>query len=176
MDNTGDHDVVEPAPSKGEDALTVLFTQEYGRLLRTAVLLLGDFASGQDVVQEAFIRVSSVVRRQGIEVGIGYLQRTVVNLARSDLRRRMVALRHAPRPAPDAAGADVSALALLEGAQVIAALKTLPRRQREAVVLRYCDDRSEAETADLMGVSAGAVKSYASRGLASLRARMEETS
>jgi RNA polymerase sigma-70 factor (sigma-E family) len=158
------------------DPLAVLFTQHYAQLLRTAVLLLGDFAAGEDVVQEAYIRVSSVVRRSDLTVGVGYLQRTVVNLARSDLRRRVVALRHAPKAMPDAAGADHGALALLESAALLAALKTLPKRQREAVVLRYCCDQSEAETAHLMGVSPGAVKAYASRGLAALRIELEETS
>ena len=164
------------AREDSDAALAALFTQHYAQLLRTAILLLGDLAAAEDAVQEAFIRVSSVVRRKGLTVGVGYLQRTVINLARSDLRRRMVAIRHAPKPMPDPPGADIAALALLESAALLDALKTLSRRQREAVVLRYCDDRSEAETAELMGVSAGAVKAYASRGVATLRARMEETS
>jgi RNA polymerase sigma-70 factor (sigma-E family) len=167
-------DPVDVGDDKSE-ALAVLFTKHYGQLVRTASLLLGDIAAGEDVVQEAFIRVNGVIRRGDMTVGLGYLQRTVVNLARSDLRRRVVALRHAPKPMPDAAGADVAAMVLLQSADLIAALKTLPRRQREAVVLRYCDDQSEADTARLMGVSPGAVKAYASRGMATLRTQLEES-
>ena len=58
---------------------------------------------------------------------------------------------------------------------MIAALHTLPRRQRECLVLRYYADLSEAQIAETMGISAGAVKSHASRGMAAMRARLEET-
>lgn len=155
-------------------ALAILFTQHYPQLLRTALLLLGDRAAAEDVVQEAYIRVDRVLRRQDMTVGAGYLQRTVLNLARSDLRRRVVALRHAPRPMPDTAGADVGAFALIDADNLLAALRTLPRRQREVVVLRYANDMSEADVAALLGISTGAVKAYASRGLASLRTRLED--
>ena len=66
------------------EALARLFTAHYGQLVRTASLLLGDVAAGEDVVQEAFIRVNGVIRRGDLTVGLGYLQRTVVNLARSE--------------------------------------------------------------------------------------------
>jgi RNA polymerase sigma factor (sigma-70 family) len=92
----------------------------------------------------------------------------VVNLARSELRRRLVRLRHAPRPMPDAASAEEGACAAISRQEVIVALRRIPARQREAVVLRYWSDLPEAEIADLMGVSVGAVKAYISRGLSRL--------
>jgi RNA polymerase sigma-70 factor (sigma-E family) len=157
-------------------ALAALFTAHYTQLLRAAALLLGDVPAAEDAVQEAFIRVDRVLKRSDITVGVGYLQRTVVNLARSDLRRRVVAMRHAPKPMPDAPGADHGAIAALENDEVVRALRTLPRRQREAVVIRHYLDQSEPDTAALMGVSVGAVKAYASRGLAALRIALEDQS
>jgi RNA polymerase sigma-70 factor (sigma-E family) len=157
------------------DQLAELFRAHYRPLLRLAVLLVGDTAAGEDVVQEAFIRVDSVLRRRGGDVGLGYVRQAVVNLARSDLRRRLVVLRHAPKAPPDAPPADEGALAALERDDLLAALHSLPQRQREAVVLRHCLDLSEAATADLMGVRVGSVKAYTSRGLATLRSSLKES-
>jgi RNA polymerase sigma factor (sigma-70 family) len=98
----------------------------------------------------------------------------VVNGARSHTRRRLVALRHAPLPEPDAAGADEDAYAALRQRAVVKALQTLPRRQREVLVLRYYADLTEEQTADTLGVSVGSVKAYASRGIDALGARLED--
>jgi RNA polymerase sigma factor (sigma-70 family) len=81
-----------------------------------------------------------------------------------------------PRPAPDAASAEYGAMVELERAEVMHALAALPVRQREALVLRYYADLSEAQIAEAMGISAGAVKSHAHRGLAGLRATLERVS
>lgn len=69
--------------------------------------------------------------------------------------------------------AEHEALALLEWQAVVAALRGLPDRQREVIVLRYYADLSEAETADVMGISRGAVKSHLARGMAGLRVVLE---
>jgi RNA polymerase sigma-70 factor (sigma-E family) len=169
----GDH--VGVSVDERSIALATLFTDHYTQLLRAAALLLGDVAAAEDAVQEAFIRVDRVLKRSDKTVGVGYLQRTVVNLARSDLRRRVVAIRHTPKPIPHAPGADDGAMAAIANDEVVRALRTLPRRQREAVVIRYYLDQSEPDTAALMGISIGAVKAYASRGLAALRIRLEES-
>ena len=92
----------------------------------------------------------------------------------SSLRHRLVARKHAPRPMPDAPSAEEGAYAQVERAAVVQALRRLPRRQREAVVLRYYGDLTEAAAAAVMGVSTGAVKSYTSRGLAALAADLED--
>jgi RNA polymerase sigma factor (sigma-70 family) len=69
--------------------------------------------------------------------------------------------------------AEQGALSLLERSAVIAALRTLPQRQREALVLKYYADLSEAQIASAMGISRGAVKSHTARGMASLRTVLE---
>jgi len=65
-------------------------------------------------------------------------------------------------------------MVLLERSAVVAALRDLPGRQREAIVLRYYADLSEAQIATAMGISRGAVKSHTSRGMAALRAALED--
>jgi RNA polymerase sigma factor (sigma-70 family) len=82
--------------------------------------------------------------------------------------------RNAPKPAPDMPSAEQDAMSLLERSAVIAALKALPNRQRQALVLRYYADLSEAQIAKAMGISHGAVKSHTARGMAALRAGLEQ--
>jgi RNA polymerase sigma factor (sigma-70 family) len=79
-------------------------------------------------------------------------------------------------PLPDAPSAEVGALHSAQRDEVMAALRQLPHRQREVLVLRYYADLSEAQIADAMGISTGAVKSHASRGAAALRQKLEYTS
>jgi RNA polymerase sigma factor (sigma-70 family) len=81
--------------------------------------------------------------------------------------------RNAPKPAPDMPSAEHGAIALLERSAVIAALRTLPARQREALVLRFYADMSEAQIAETMQISKGAVKSHTARGMATLRTVLE---
>jgi RNA polymerase sigma-70 factor (sigma-E family) len=158
-----------------EDLITSLYAQHYRSLIRLAALLLDEVAACEDVVQEAYIRVHNARGRlRDPEKALAYLRQTVVNLSRSTLRRRVVAARHAPRPMPDAASAEHDAYALVERDAVVAALRQLPRRQREAVVLRYYADATEAQAAAVLGVSVGAVKSYTSRGLAGLGVLLED--
>jgi RNA polymerase sigma factor (sigma-70 family) len=96
---------------------------------------------------------------------------SVVNRCRSALRHRRVVQAYAAvaRPARDAPSAEAGALDLLVHDAVITALRALPARQREALVLRYYADLSEADIAEAMGVSRGAVKSHLSRGIAALK-------
>lgn len=155
------------------DILTDTYWAHYGSLLKLAALLLDDHASCEDVVQEAFIRVHSArtkVREQ--DKLLAYLRQTVVNLSRSTLRRRLLSLKHAPKPMPDAASAEEGAYDRLERDDLISALRGLQRRQREVLVLRYFSDLTEAQTADILGLSVGSVKAYGSRGLDSLRQRL----
>jgi RNA polymerase sigma factor (sigma-70 family) len=94
----------------------------------------------------------------------------VVNGVRTLYRRRGVARRHLSSvPAEDAPPADLALLLTEEQREVVDALRTLPRRQREVLVLRYWSELSEAEIADALGVARGTVKSSASRGLTSLQ-------
>jgi RNA polymerase sigma factor (sigma-70 family) len=95
-----------------------------------------------------------------------YLRKTIVNLARSHYRRRAVERRYLERQteAPPIDPDDLSDRERLRGA-----LMALPIGQRTAIVLRYFEDLSEAQTADLMGRHTGAVKSLVSRGMGTLR-------
>jgi RNA polymerase sigma-70 factor (sigma-E family) len=152
------------------DSLTVLYTRHYRGLVRLAAHLTGDRDTAEEVVQDAYVKV---LGRWGgvrdLDKGEAYLRQSVVNLSRSRLRHRVVVDKHAPAPMPDAASAEAGAMARLDRAAVVRALADLPQRQREAVVLRYYADLSEAQTAHAMGVSAGAVKSHTSRAMATLR-------
>ncbi len=157
-----------------DTALTALYTSHYRQLVRLAALLLDDLSTSEEVVQDAYVRMhGSWHRIRDPEAAVGYLRTTVVNLARSRLRRRQVAQRHAPKPMPDAPSAEHGAFERLERERLIHALRQLPPRQRECLVLRYYADLSEAQIAEAMGISPGAVKSHASRGMAALRASLE---
>ena len=82
--------------------------------------------------------------------------------------------KHLQEPMPDMPSAEYGALSQLERSAVVAALQKLSGRQREAIVLRYYADLSEAEVAALMGISCGAVKSHTTRGIAALRAELAQ--
>ena len=159
-----------------DEAVTLLFSAHYRALVRLAVLLLHDRAVAEEVVQEAYVELHARwTRLREADKALAYLRTTVVNRSRSALRRRGVAERFAARePAPRTQpSAETSVLLSLEHDEVVAALRTLPARQREALVLRYYADLSEAQIADAMGVSRGAVKSHTARGIAALRLRLE---
>jgi RNA polymerase sigma-70 factor (sigma-E family) len=164
----------EPPRLAADDAVTVLYLAHYRGLVRLAALLLDDPGAAEEVVQDAYVRMHGSWRRiRDPQAAVGYLRTTVLNLARSRLRHRQVARRHAPAPLPDAPSAEQGALERLEHRRVVAALHALPDRQRECLVLRYYADLSEAEIAAAMGISPGAVKSHASRGMAALRIALE---
>jgi RNA polymerase sigma factor (sigma-70 family) len=112
-------------------------------------------------------------RLRDSDKALSYLRQSVVNRSRSVLRHRVVVDRNAPKPAPDMPSAEQGAIALLERSAVVAALRTLPSRQREALVLRYYGDLSEAQIATTMGISRGAVKSHTARAMSALRVVLE---
>src|SRR6266498_1751061 len=87
----------------------------------------------------------------------GLVRQAVLNRSRSVLRHRAVVAKHPEKPSPDMPSAEHGALVQLERSAVIAARRKLPGRQREAIVLRYYADFSEAEVAAAMGISCGAV-------------------
>ena len=155
-------------------AVTEIYSTHYRSLVRLAVLLVRDVATAEEVVQDSFVAMHSAWRRlRDSDKALSYLRQSVVNRSRSVLRHRVVVDRNAPKPAPDMPSAEQGALSLLERSAVIAALRKLPPRQREALVLKYYADLSEAQIAATMGISQGAVKSHTARGMASLRAVLE---
>lgn len=158
------------------DQLTETYRTHYRSLLGLAALLLDDTASCEDVVQEAFIRVHSARKRvRDPQKTLAYLRQTVVNLSRSTLRRRILGLKLLSKPMPDMASAEEGAYDRMERDELKQALRGLQRRQREVLVLRYFADMTEAQVAEVLGLSLGSVKAYGSRGIAALRVAMEAT-
>jgi RNA polymerase sigma-70 factor (sigma-E family) len=161
---------------EAETAVTGLYQVHAVGLIRLAVVMLGERPAAEDVVQEAFC---ALYRRWDHLADTGkalsYVRSSILNGCRSELRRR---IRSERRPAPDAGAAGAAsaeAMALIgeEHREVLAALRRLPRRQREALVLKFYLDLPEPEIAASMGVSQGTVKSTTSRALHALARLLE---
>ncbi len=154
---------------QGRQAFSTWVTARSGPLLRTAYLLTGNRADAEDLLQTALAKTylawDRIRERDALD---GYVRRTMVNTQTSFWRRRRVGEQLSGDLPERAGGRDASADLDLHDA-LWTALATLPRRQRAAVVLRYYEDLSEAETAAVLGVSVGTVKSTTSRALARLR-------
>ena len=156
-------------------AVMELYAQHYRALVRLAAMLVRDTSTAEEVVQDSFVAMHHGWHRlKDTEKALAYLRQAVVNKSRSVLRHRAVVERNVQNAPPDMPSAEHGAFLRLERSAVIAALRDLPRRQREAIVLRFYADLSEAEIADTMGISRGAVKSHTSRGMAALRAVLEQ--
>lgn len=157
--------------------ISALYTTHWRSSVRLAVLLVDDPETAEDVVQDAFV---ALYRRQHAlrnhAAAAGYLRACIVNLSRSVIRRRQTARRHLKVAEPDYADpADYEVLLSAEHREALEAVRRLPRAQREVVVLRYWAQLSEAEIASTLGVTAGTVKSHASRGMAALRSSLGGT-
>jgi RNA polymerase sigma-70 factor (sigma-E family) len=156
-------------------AVTELYSLHYRALVRLAVLLVRDIPTAEDVVQDSFVAMhESWERLRNADSALPYLRHAVLNRCRSVLRHRAVVDKHLPNPPPGMPSAEYGALVRLEQSAVVAALRRLSGRQREAIVLRYYADFSEAEVAAAMGISCGAVKSHTARAMAALRADLEQ--
>lgn len=140
-------------------------------LFRTALLVMGDHQLAQDLLQESLVKTYVAwPRLRDVGHAEAYARRVIVTTMISWRRRRSFYER--PIEAmPEVVMAD-AADAVAGHTDLWIHLHALPPRQRTAVVLRYCEDLSEARTAELMGCSLGSVKRHASNGLATLRDRM----
>lgn len=166
----------DPATWDADAAVDALYAAHWRRLVRLSVLLVGDVGTAEEVVQDAFVALHGRWGRlRDPDRAAAYLRQSVVNRSRSVLRHRGVVDRHAARERrpDDASPADAPLLDDERRARVLAALRALPRRQREVLALRYYLDLSEADIADTLRISRGAVKSHASRGSAALRTLLE---
>lgn len=143
----------------------------YAELLRTGYLLCGTREAAEDLVQAALLTTMRHWRR--VADPMAYVRRAMVN-QRISLWRRIGSRELLTNRFPDR-GAPDGSVGRAERDELLAALATLPARMRAVVVLRYCEDLSEAETARLLGCSVGTVKSQASHGLNRLRALMAGT-
>ncbi len=157
-----------------DTALADLHREHYPSLVRFACLLVDDVGLGEEVVQDAFVRVYRAWPR--VDDPLKYLRTAVMNGARSRLRRRLVARRYVAPVVRHETGADEIVVTRSEHADVVAAVRALPRRQRECLVLRYYVDLSEAEIATTLGISTGSVKSHSHRAMTALARVLKEDS
>jgi RNA polymerase sigma-70 factor (sigma-E family) len=154
------------------DGYQELFHGQFAAMTRLAAMLGAD--DPEDVAQEAFVRLHRRSRTlRDPHAAVAYLRSTVVNLTRSRLRHLSVVRRLAPGPLPDVPSAEHDVVRRESHRHLLDALGQLSARHREALVLRYWLDLSEAEMAEAMSVSRGTVKSHVSRGLDALAALME---
>ena len=162
--------MTEPVRWDADEALEQLYAAHWRSLVRLAALLVRDTGTAEEVVQDAFVAMHRRWRRlRDPDKALAYLRQAVVNGARSTLRHRVVVQRHAHSEGARLAVVDGPGSGVDRRDAVRQGLATLSDRQREVLVLRYYLDLSEAEIADALGISRGAVKSHASRGAAALR-------
>jgi RNA polymerase sigma-70 factor (sigma-E family) len=164
------------ADRDADRALTALYSRHYRSLVKLAVLLVQDIPTAEELVQDSFVAMLCAWRRlRDSDHALAYLRQSVVNRSRSALRHRAVVHRFASKLAPDLPGAEQEAVSRFQRSALVSALRTLPARQREVLVLRYYCDLSQAQIASAMGISKGAVKSHTARAMSSLRAELHRT-
>lgn len=158
------------------DALVVrLFEEEAKRLVQLARLFVDDRNAAEDLVQEAFIRLArNGARIKDQDRAAAYLRSIVLNLARDHNRRGLVSLRHQSPADVDLATAEDEVVLREDQRLVLEALRALPHRQRECVVLRHLDEAGIAEIAATLGISQNSVKTHLKRGMAALERLLGE--
>jgi len=161
--------------------VTELYQAHGVGLIKLAVIMLGDRTAAEDVVQDAFFGLyRNWDRLSDPGKALAYVRASVLNGCRAALRQRIRRDRRDRAAAPDAPAAFESAESVVllgeEHREVLAAVRSLPDRQREALVLRFYLGVSEDETARAMGISRGTVKSSTSRALAALGRMLTEES
>jgi RNA polymerase sigma-70 factor (sigma-E family) len=165
-----------PDGAAAEAAVTALYEAHALGLVRLAYVMLGDRAAAEDVVQDAF---GGLYRRwdqlSDKERALQYVRSSVLNGCRSARRRqRRADADGVPQP-PPAVSAEAAVLTSEERREVMRALRRLPGRQREVLVLRFYLDEPEAAIAQAMGISQSTVRSTAHRALAALGRLLKET-
>jgi RNA polymerase sigma factor (sigma-70 family) len=174
----------QPIATPADEAVAVLYRAQALRLTRLAYVMLGDRGLAEDIVREAF---AGLRRRRGRlsdpAKALFYLRSSVLSDCRTVLRRSsaaraltLVDIGEGPLTvvASAEASAEASALSARERRALMSAVRRLPARQREALVLRFVLDEPEAEIARLMGIRPGAVRSTTYRALAALSRLLEE--
>jgi RNA polymerase sigma-70 factor (sigma-E family) len=162
----------ETVAKRGEQKLADLYWRHAGDAVRLAFLLTSDQQAAEDIVQDAFVRLFGRFQElrspDSFEI---YLRRTVVNLSRDRWRRLKLERDHVTETS-FSRQAEVAASQIEDRELIRHALRSLPHRQRAALVLRFYTDLSEQQTAEVLQCSVAAVKSLVSRATASLRERM----
>lgn len=162
-------DVWSTTRSDARSAVAALFAEHHLALVRLAVVMVGDVATAEDVVQDAFEKLQSGWHRlRNTDSGLAYARSAVLNGCRNVRRRSAIARKHAGYALPEDAGQPDAVQALADGAELLAAIRALPRRQREVLVLRFYVDLDVAEVADMLNIGPSAVRSSSARALARL--------
>jgi RNA polymerase sigma-70 factor (sigma-E family) len=144
-------------------------------LVRFALLLTGDRAAAEDIVQDAFLGLHQ--HRDKVrdpDRVLSYLRTAVVNGSRSHHRRYLMARRIRLEPLAPVPSAEASVLATEDQRALLAAVDALPRRQREVLALKYFIDLGERDIAEILSISRGTVASTASRALTALARHLRE--
>jgi RNA polymerase sigma-70 factor (sigma-E family) len=167
--------VDDPRSWTADEAVGALYAAHWRRFVGLAASLMGETASAEEVVAEAFVTLHGRWNRLADKgSAVAYLRTCVVNGARDVVRHRVVTDRKRPLPDPEPAGPEEQAVQAAEHRMVLGALDGLPTRQREVLVLRYQGEMSEEDIAAALGISRGAVKTHAHRGLSALRTAMSQ--
>ncbi|MFI7410338.1 SigE family RNA polymerase sigma factor [Streptomyces sp. NPDC049627] len=152
-----------------EDRFQEFVRARWSHLVRTAYLLTGDAHHAEDLTQTALAKAYRSWRRVArADNPEAYVRRMLVSCNSDRFRKRRVAEALTAAP-PETAGRDAGYAGVDERGPLLGALAQLPPKQRAVVVMRYWEDLSEAEVAEVLGCSVGTVKSQASKGLAKLR-------
>ncbi len=160
--------------SEAEDVwLERLYASEAATLVRLARFFVDDRSAAEDLVQEAFIRLSAARQRLRDEAAAAaYLRAIVLNLARDHNRRGLMSLRHRPPADPEDVPVEDLVASREDARRLVGALRELPRRQRDCIVLRYYLELPVPEVAGTLGLSVNSVKTHLQRGLRALEARL----
>jgi RNA polymerase sigma factor (sigma-70 family) len=169
----------QPVPSEAaEHLVTELYLRHRLRLVSTALMLVGDRPTAEDIVQDAFAGLHQALPRlKDPGKALGYVRASVINGCRLVYRARTRALRlhnRFPQDEPAVWSAESAVLAREESRLALQAVSRLRGRAREVLALRYLLDMSDAEIADALGVSKATVSSTASRALAVLARELRE--
>lgn len=176
--------LVQRTPARGVSAaafehtsVEALFRAEGKRLVSLARIFVDDRNAAEDIVQEAFIRFERARHRIADTTRApAYLRSIVLNLARDSNRRGLVSLRHLPALLPvEPPGPLDQVVRNQEHRDLLEALRDLPRRQRDCLVLRWYLELDLAQIAETLSISVNSVKTHLQRGLAKLRSRLEQT-
>jgi RNA polymerase sigma factor (sigma-70 family) len=160
---------------RGADrTVAALYGQHYAGLVRLASLLVGDAAAGEEIVQDSFAALYASRRRLGDgERALSYLRQSVLHHSRSAARGHAAAEPRAPGRGTEGPAGPWRRSAAQGGSAVVSALRALPARQREAVVMRYYAGLSESRVAEVMGITRRAAGQHTERGMAALRAMLD---
>ena len=162
-------------PADVDTFVTAMYHEHAAGLVRMVRLFVDDRNAAEDLVQEAYIRLArSADRIEDHRKAAAYLRSIVLNLARDQNRRGLVSLRH-QLPLDDREASVEDTIVLAEDhRRVVDALRVLPRRQRDCLILRYYDELGIDEIAETLEISRNSVKTHLTRGMRSLEAHMAE--